>query len=143
MKVQTNSDNFKPVFESAGCLLIYEKKILLLKRSSIEDEPGLWGFPGGKREVGETPKEALIREVKEETTIIIYKNKLNLVDKLDVRTNKDFIYRYYTYILDEKPNITLTQEHDEYKWVDETNVRELKMHTSDYAKIELALRNAP
>lgn len=143
MKVTTSPDNFKPLFESAGCLLIYKNEILLLKRSSIEDEAGLWGFPGGKRDANETPEEGLVREVKEETSIKIYKEKLTLIEKLDVRTDKDFIYRYYTYFLDEKPNVVLTEEHDKYKWVTQKNFREYKMHSSDYSKVELALRNVP
>jgi 8-oxo-dGTP pyrophosphatase MutT (NUDIX family) len=41
---------------------------LLLVRKSMDDphQPGRWEFPGGRMEDGETPDEALIREVREE-----------------------------------------------------------------------------
>jgi len=42
-------------------------KVLLLKRNSDQHCGDLWSFPGGKIEVGETPKVAAKRELQEET----------------------------------------------------------------------------
>lgn len=47
-------------------LLIKEGKILLVKRNH-EPYFGFWAIPGGYLEFGETLKEAVVREVKEET----------------------------------------------------------------------------
>jgi len=44
-------------------------KVLLLKRDGDQHCADLWSFPGGKIEVGETPKLAAIRELKEETAL--------------------------------------------------------------------------
>ena len=45
-------------------------RVLLLKRPTwISWAPGQWAFPGGKLEKDETPEEAAIREVKEETRL--------------------------------------------------------------------------
>ena len=48
-----------------------EGKILITQRNFKKSQGGLWEFPGGKIEKGETREEAIIREIKEELTIEI------------------------------------------------------------------------
>lgn len=52
---------------AAGVLFLCEGKVLLMQRGSGGDFPGTWCFPGGHIEDGETPAQAAIREVREET----------------------------------------------------------------------------
>lgn len=50
--------------------IIYRNgKVLLAQRNQAGDQPGLWEFPGGKVEVGETQPQALVRELREELGI--------------------------------------------------------------------------
>ena len=52
------------------CAIIFHQgKVLAAKRSMKMDLPGKWEFPGGKVEVGENPKDCLLREIKEELSI--------------------------------------------------------------------------
>ena len=54
----------------AACALIdADGRVLLAKRPPGRPLEGLWEFPGGKIEQGETPEAALIRELKEELAI--------------------------------------------------------------------------
>jgi 8-oxo-dGTP diphosphatase len=54
----------------AACALIdADGRVLLAKRPPGRPLAGLWEFPGGKVEKGETPEAALIRELEEELAI--------------------------------------------------------------------------
>ncbi|GAB4816097.1 hypothetical protein N2152v2_003143 [Parachlorella kessleri] len=57
------------VLVAAVALLNTERQVLLASRPAGKDMAGLWEFPGGKVEEGETPEAALTRELKEELGI--------------------------------------------------------------------------
>lgn len=58
-------ENPKP---TATLICVNENKLLLVKRA-VEPAKGKWGLPGGFIELGETPNEGAIRELKEETNL--------------------------------------------------------------------------
>ena len=59
-----------PILLVAACALVdADGRVLLAKRPPGKPLAGLWEFPGGKVEPGETPEAALIRELKEELDI--------------------------------------------------------------------------
>ena len=59
----------KIVLVSAVALIDADGRVLLAQRPEGKSMAGLWEFPGGKVETGETPEAALIRELKEELGI--------------------------------------------------------------------------
>ncbi|MGR3814324.1 MAG: (deoxy)nucleoside triphosphate pyrophosphohydrolase [Cognatishimia activa] len=59
----------KSVLVSAVCLIDRDGRVLLAQRPDGKSMAGLWEFPGGKVEDGETPEVALIRELEEELGI--------------------------------------------------------------------------
>lgn len=55
----------------AACALVdADGRVLLAQRPEGKSLAGLWEFPGGKVEIGETPELALIRELEEELGIV-------------------------------------------------------------------------
>lgn len=104
------------------------KQVLATQRG-YGDFKGGWEFPGGKIEVGESPEEALVREISEELNAkIIVKNHLHTIE-----------YDYPTFHLSmqcfacslaENQEITLL-EHEEAKWLDRTNLRSVNWLPAD------------
>lgn len=55
----------------AVALIDIDRRVLISQRPHGKNLAGLWEFPGGKVEVGETPEAALIRELHEELGISV------------------------------------------------------------------------
>ncbi|MEQ3648413.1 (deoxy)nucleoside triphosphate pyrophosphohydrolase [Hyphomonas sp.] len=60
----------------AAALYDAEGRILLAQRPAGKSMAGLWEFPGGKIELGETPERALVRELHEELSIMVDETSL-------------------------------------------------------------------
>ena len=91
--------------------VIRDDKFLLLKRNN---EPKVWGPPGGRLEIDENPSEGLLREIREETGLDI-----EVIGILDVwhGTYRDSILTSIDYIAKCKAGeARLSSEHSGYRW---------------------------
>lgn len=66
-----SSTNRRIVLVSACALIDSDGRVLLTRRPEGKPMAGLWEFPGGKVDPGETPEDALIRELEEELGISV------------------------------------------------------------------------
>ncbi len=71
------------VVVTAG-IIFHNEKVLITRRKLDAHQGGLWEFPGGKQELGETLEDCLQRELKEEIDIEV----------MNVKAVATFRYRY-------------------------------------------------
>lgn len=70
----------------ALAVVVHDERVLLVQRSKRPDA-GLWGFPGGHVEWGETVLQAAQRELREETSVLA--EPLMYLDNLDLLKQDD------------------------------------------------------
>ena len=103
-------------------LIKVDNKYLVTKRSKNESTyPKYWDIPGGLVEYGELPRNAVIRETKEEVNLnVIPTNVIHEDSNLDVEKDMIFIRLVYLCELnDDINNIKLDyDEHSEYRFIE-------------------------
>ncbi len=64
------ADAARPLVLVVACALVDpDRRVLIAQRPDHKSMGGLWEFPGGKVEPGETPEAAIIRELREELRV--------------------------------------------------------------------------
>ncbi|MGD6810776.1 MAG: NUDIX domain-containing protein [Candidatus Bathyarchaeia archaeon] len=104
---------------SVEAVIVIDNALLLLKRNN-EPAKNKWWFPGGRIRRNESLKEALRREIKEETGLEISQYKLIDVYSRVFPERHDITIAYLCRCKDGK--ITLDDEHSEYTFFDYTNM---------------------
>lgn len=133
-------ENFQPKFYVVACFIEHDGKFLMLLRNPEKTEGNKWGAPAGKRDVGETEVEALVREVWEETGITLSHEQVNRsTPTYDRYPDYDFVFHLFHVLLDEKPQVTIDpQEHQDFCWVSpeeayqRTLVKDFDQHINVY-----------
>ena len=66
------------MLEVVAALIARDDKYLICRRAAHKSNGGLWEFPGGKIEAGESPEQALFRECAEELAVQLQVGRLLL-----------------------------------------------------------------
>jgi 8-oxo-dGTP diphosphatase len=118
---QQPNPQFKSRVAIAAVYIEYNDKILLLHRQDNKSQGNKWGIPGGKVDKGETPLQAAIREIKEETGYDISKQGIENLGTVYIEYNeKDhFTYHMFRTQLQEDPGAVKINfnEHKGFTWV--------------------------
>jgi 8-oxo-dGTP diphosphatase len=113
-----------------ACAIIEENnKVLAAQRSAAMSMPLKWEFPGGKIEVGESPEECLMRELREEIGISV-----SVVLALPPHTHeyKTLTVTLYPFVCNISSGEMILHEHAALKWL-----RPKELATLDWAEADL------
>ena len=102
-----------------------DDSVLLVKRSNSVRRTGQWEFPGGKLDEGETITQAAFREAKEELGIEVKVGEF-LDDWINTESKMVGIL-FAAKVINDNFEIILSEEHDEYRWVNRRNWKNLDL----------------
>lgn len=125
------TEQTRPILLVAACALVdTDNRILLAQRPEGKSLAGLWEFPGGKVEVGETPEETLVRELNEELGIV---TKVACLAPLTFasHTYETFHLLMPLYICRRYEGIPQGREGQAIKWVKSKALRDYPMPPAD------------
>ena len=97
----------------AAAIMIHDSRIFATQRGCGEFKDG-WEFPGGKLELGETPQQALVREIKEELDTDIQVGRLLETVEYDY---PNFHLTMHCFLCTIRSGELVLKEHEAAKWL--------------------------
>jgi 8-oxo-dGTP diphosphatase len=120
----------KIILVSAVALIDQDGRILIAKRPDGKSMAGLWEFPGGKVELGETPEQALVRELSEELGIKTWNSCLAPLTFAS-HAYEDFHLLMPLFVCRKWEGIVIPKEEQELKWVYSNELKNYPMPPAD------------
>jgi 8-oxo-dGTP diphosphatase len=115
----------------AACALVdADGRVLIAQRPVGKAMAGLWEFPGGKVEAGETPEETVVRELREELGV---ETRIPCLAPLTFASHsyEDFHLLMPLFICRRFDGIARGQEGQAIKWVRAKDLRNFEMPAAD------------
>ena len=126
----------KNVLVAAVLLIDADNRILLAQRPEGKSMAGLWEFPGGKVEQGETPEYALMRELKEELDIMTGADCLQPL-LFASHSYDDFHLLMPLFACRTWKGTPQAQEGQQLKWVQKNELKDYPMPPADLPLVPL------
>lgn len=127
----------EPRKEVIAAVIQQEEKYLVCRRPAHKTHGGLWEFPGGKIETGETLLQAAQRELKEELSLHV--NRCGPVIFSVVDGASGYLVKFVEVISGGEPELI---EHMELKWLPAADLLQLSLAPSDRKFVEHLLAEA-
>ena len=119
-------ENFNHDVQVSACVIQVDNQILALQRGFHKYDPGKWEVSGGKFGEGETLNFCASRELFEETGIV--HDTFQEIGVLYVRRKEgDFTLRIVIAEFLERPQVKLSNEHHDFRWVTAEEMRDLDL----------------
>ena len=113
--------------------LILNKGRIFATQRGYGEWCGWWEFPGGKQELGETPEEALVREIREELATEISVDRFVTTVEWDYPSFHLSMRCYLCSVI--SGSLTLL-EHEAAAWLDREHLRSVKWLPADIAILD-------
>ncbi|UFS57612.1 (deoxy)nucleoside triphosphate pyrophosphohydrolase [Subtercola endophyticus] len=124
-----------------GAVIAHAGKVLCCRRAPGKASAGLWEFPGGKVEAGETPEQALAREIQEELDVPILVGDLILRATTSVDGREIDLACYWATLHQDAP--AASTDHDEMVWLPITELMSLDWAKPDLAAVSRLIAQEP
>ncbi len=121
-----------------GAILTRGNNIFAAQRSSKMSLSGMWEFPGGKIEPHESPKEALLRELKEELLCTAEVGNLVQTTEYEYEFGTVILTTFYCSLTGDEPKLT---EHSEIRWVQVADLDQLNWAPADIPAVKQVMRD--
>lgn len=121
-----------------GAVLTRDDKIFAAQRSSTMSLSGMWEFPGGKIEPHETPKEALVRELKEELLCTAEIGNIVQTTEHEYEFGIVILTTFYCSLTGDEPKLT---EHSEIRWIQVADLDQLNWAPADIPAVKQVMRD--
>ena len=125
-----------------AALLRHNHKILIAQRNNSGRFANKWEFPGGKIDPGETPQQALCRELKEDLGL---ETSIGALFSDTLYTHDQGVIRQFTYWVDfiTSPINVALSEHQAIAWVSPLEIVNYEFAGADVAVVEKLHRENP
>ena len=130
----------KPTLNVVGAAIMDDQNRVLIAQRKDGELSGKWEFPGGKIKPGETPQQALAREIKEELDIDVFVQ--DLIDS-SYCEYRNFNVNLGVYRCHQVGGEIHDEEHQEVKWVEANKLLEEDMADADTPIAETLVDTLP
>jgi 8-oxo-dGTP diphosphatase len=120
----------KLVLVAACALIDADNRVLIAQRPPGKPMAGLWEFPGGKLEPGETPEDCALRELQEELGVTTWRSCLAPLTFAS-HAYPEFHLLMPLFVCRKWEGAAVAHEHIAVKWVAARSLREYEMPPAD------------
>lgn len=116
-----------------GAVIVADGRVLCAQRGPAGSLAGMWEFPGGKIELGESPREALQREIDEELLCQVSVGEEVVATTHEYEFGVVTLTTFYCALVEGTPELT---EHAAVKWLEPADLLNLEWAPADLPAVE-------
>lgn len=118
-------------------VIVQNGKVFAARKPKGKPHGGLWEFPGGKQEAGESEQDCLARELSEE--LRVNANIKNLISRQLIE-NRNSHFHLIAYFVDIGQQLVTPTEHDKMMWLDDWQLFSLQWSPADIDIVKLIVQ---